>query len=81
MAVLREQGEAFGMGKRPDLAKVLAHPRPDQLMVQLVERVEERTRAELQEQAQQRAAQEEVRRQELANRPRPSQRQGPSMGM
>jgi len=34
-----------------------------------------------QEQAQQRAAQEEARRQELAQRPRPSQRQGPSMGM
>ena len=81
VAVLREGGEAFGMGERPDLAKVLAHPRPDQLMGRLVEEVEVRTRAELQEQAQQRAAQEEARRQEPANRPRPSQRQGPSIGM
>lgn len=81
VAVLREGGDAFGMGKRPDLAKVLAHPRPDQLMGQLVKGVEVRTRVELQEQAQQRAAQEEARRQELASRPRPSERQGPSMSM
>ena len=81
VAMLREGGEAFGMGKRPDLAKVLAHPRPDQLMGRLVEEVEERTRAELQAQAQQRAAQEEARRQELASRPRPSERSGPRMSM
>ena len=81
VAVLREGGEAFGMEEQPDLAKVLAHPRPDRLMFQLVEAVEERTRAELQTQAQQRAAQEEARRQELASRPRPSERQGPSMSM
>ena len=82
--MLRERGEAFGMQKRPDLAKVLAHPRPDQLMGRLVEGVEVRARAELQEQARQRAAQEAAqeatRQQELAQQ-RLSQRSGPSMGM
>ena len=80
-AVLREQGEAYGMGERPNLARVLADARPERVVSGIAEAAEVGMRARLQEQAQQRAAQEEARRQELASRPRPSQRQGPSMGM
>ncbi len=81
VAVLRQGGEAFGMGDRPILAQVLADARPEQVVGEVVEAAEAVTRARLQEQAQERAAQEEARRQELAQRPRPVQRQGPSMGM
>jgi len=79
--VLRERGEAFGMGERPNLAWVLADARPERVVGGIVEAAEAGMRARLQQQAQQRAAQEEARRQELAQRPRSSQRQGPSMGM
>lgn len=75
--VLRQQGEAYGMGERPNLARVLADARPERVVGGIAEAAEAGMRVRLQE----RAAQEEVRRQELANRPRPSQRQGPSMGM
>ncbi len=75
--VLRQQGEAYGMGERPNLARVLADARPERVVGGIAEVAEAGMRVRLQE----RAAQEEVRRQELANRPRPSQRQGPSMGM
>ena len=81
MAVLREGGEAYGMAERPNLARVLADARPERVVGGIVEAAEERTRARLLEQAQQRAAQEEARRQELANRPRPAQRSGPRMSM
>ena len=80
-AVLREQGEAYGMGERSNLARVVIDARPERVVAGIAEVAEDRTRARLQEQAQQRAAQEEVRRQELANRPRPVQRSGPRMGM
>jgi hypothetical protein len=80
-AALRQGGEAFGMGDRPILAQVLADARPERVVVEIVEAAEAVTRARLQEQAQERAAQEEARRQELAQRPRPVQRQGPSMKM
>jgi len=79
--MLRERGEAFGMGERPTLAGVLADARPERVVGEVVEAAEVGMRARLQEQAQERAAQEEARRQELAQRPRPVQRQGPSMGM
>ncbi len=81
VGVLRERGEAFGMAERPILAGVLADARPGRVVGEVVEAAEAGMRLRLQEQAQQRAAQEEARRQELAQRPRPSQRQGPSMGM
>ena len=80
-AVLREQGEAYGVAERPNLARVLADARPERVVGGIAEAAEAGMRARLQEQVVQRAAQEEARRQELANRPRPSQRQGPSMGM
>jgi len=81
VGVLRERGGAFGMAERPTLAGVLADARPERAVGEVVEAAEAGMRARLQEQAQQRAAQEEARRQELASRPRPVQRQGPSMGM
>ncbi len=81
MAVLRERGAAFGMGDRPILAQVLADARPERVVGEVVEAAEAVTRARLQEQAQERAVQEEARRQELAQRPRPVQRQGPGMKM
>ena len=80
-AVLREQGEAYGMGERPNLARVLADARPERVVGGIAEAAEAGMRVRLQEQAQQRAAQEAARRQELANRPRPVQRSGPRMGM
>ena len=80
VAVLRERGDAFGMGERPNLARVLADARPDRAVGGIVATAETGMRARLQEQAQQRAAQEAARRQELANRPQPTQRRGPSLG-
>jgi len=80
-AVLREQGEAYGMGERPNLARVLADARPEQVVVGIVEAAEAGMRVRLQEraaqqQAAQEAAREASRRQSLA-----SQRSGPSMRM
>ncbi len=76
-AVLREQGEAYGMGERPNLARVLADARPEQVVGGIAEAAEAGMRVRLQE----RAAQEAARLQELADRPRPVQRSGPSMRM
>ncbi len=80
-AVLREQGEAYGMGKRPNLARVLADARPEQVVGGIVEAAEAGMRVRLQERAAQQqttqeAAREASRRQSLA-----SQRSGPSMRM
>lgn len=81
VAVLRERGDAFGMGERQTLARVVADAQPERAMGTIVETAETRTRAQLQEQAQQRAAQNEARRQELDSRPQLAPRRGPSMGM
>jgi hypothetical protein len=81
-AVLREQGEAYGMEKRPNLARVLADAQPERVVGGIVEKAEAGTRAMLQERAvQEQAAQEAARQQALAERQRRSERQGPSMGM
>ena len=80
-AVLRERGEAYAMGGRPNLARVVADARPERVVGGIAEAAEAGMRARLQEQAAQRTAQEEASRQEQANRPRPAQRSGPSMGM
>jgi len=76
VGILQQQGEAFGMGERPNLARVLAGARPERAVGGIVEAAETGMRARLQE----RAVQQEAQRQELASRPRPSQRRGPSMG-
>ena len=81
VAVLRERGDAFGMGERQTLARVVSDPRPERVVGAMVEGAETKIRAQLQEQAQQRAAQAETRRQELDSRPRQTPRRGPSMGM
>ena len=80
VAVLRERGDAFGMSERQTLARVLADPRPERAMGAMVETAETKTRAQLQEQAQQRAAQAAARRQEQSYRPQLTPR-GPRMGM
>ena len=80
VAVLRERGDAFGLGERQTLARVVADPRPERAVGAMVETAETRTRAQLQEQAQQRAAQNEARRQEQSYRPQLTPR-GPRMGM
>jgi len=81
VAVLRERGDAFGMGERQTLARVVADAQPERAVGAIVETAETGMRARLQEQAQQRAAQNEARRQELDSRPRQTPRRGPSMGM
>ena len=77
--VLRQQGEAYGLGERPNLTRVLADARPERVVGGIVEAAEARMRAHLQQQrAAQEAAQEAARRQALAQQ---SQRSGPRMGM
>ena len=81
MAVLRKRGDAFSIGGRQTLARVVADPRLERSVSAIAETAETRTRAQRQEQAQQRAAQNEARRQELEPRPRQTPRRGPSMGI
>ena len=73
------------MGERPNLARVLADARPEQVVSGIAETAEAGMRVRLQEQAVQRAAQQQAaqeaareasRRQSLA-----SQRSGPRMRM
>ena len=80
VAVLRERGDAFGMGERKTLARVVADPQPERAVGVIVDTAETKTRAQLQEQAQQRAAQAAARRQEQSYRPQLTPR-GPRMGM
>lgn len=71
----------FGMGERQTLARVAADAQPERAVSAIVETAETGMRARLQEQAQQRAAQNGARRQELDSRPRETPRRDPSMGM
>ena len=80
VAVLRERGDAFGMKERQTLARVVADAQPERAVGAIVETAETKTRAQLQEQAQQRAAQNAARRQEESYRPQLTPR-GPRMGM
>ena len=81
VAALRQQGEAFGLGKRPGLARVLADRTPERLIEGMVDKAEAGARARLeQERAARQAAQEAARRQ-ARERARASQRHGPSLGM
>ena len=81
VAALRQQGEAFGLGKRPGLARVLADRMPERLIEGMVDKAEAGMRARLeQERAARQAAQEAARRQ-ARERARASQRHGPSLGM
>jgi len=75
--VLREQGAAFGMAERPNLARVLADPQPERVVAGILAKAEDGMRAHLRE-----VAEHEIARQQDAARQqavRASQR--PSQGM
>jgi len=77
--VLREQGEAFGMVERPNLARVLADPQPERVVAGILAKAEDGMRAHLKQ-----AAEHEVARQQEAARQqalRASQRPSHGMGM
>jgi Ti-type conjugative transfer relaxase TraA len=75
--VLREQGAAFGMAERPNLARMLADPQPERVVAGIMAAAEDGMRAQLQQ-----AAEQEVARQQEATRQQAVQaRQRPSQGM
>ena len=83
-AVLRERGEVFGLAERPNLQRVLADAKPEQVIAGIVADSEgaqrEQRRAEVQAQAhaQERARQAEEAARRVTLRPRG---RGPSLGM
>ena len=79
--VLREQGEAFGMGERPNLARVLADARPEQVVSGIAGAAEAGMRARLQERAAQQQAAQEAAREASRRQSLESQRSGPRMRM
>ena len=79
--VLREQGEAFGMAERPNLARVLADPQPERVVAGIVEAAEAGMRVQLQERAAQQQAAQEAAREASRRQSVASQRSGPSMRM
>ncbi len=74
--VLREQGEAFGMAERPNLARIVADREPERVVAGIMAAAEDGMRAHL---ATAREAEREATRQREAQAPRPSR--GMSMGM
>jgi Ti-type conjugative transfer relaxase TraA len=76
--VLREQGEAFGMAERPNLARVLADPQPERVVAGIMAAAEDGMRVQLQQAAEQEIArqQEATRQQAVRARQRPSQGMG-----
>ncbi len=77
--VLREQGAAFGMAERPNLARVLADPQPERVVAGIMAAAEDGMRAQLKQ-----AAEQEIVRQQEATRQqalRASQRPSQGMGM
>ncbi len=76
--VLREQGAAFGMAERPNLARVLADPQPERVVAGILAKAEDGMRAELKQAAEQEIArqQEATRQQALRAGQRPSQGMG-----
>jgi Ti-type conjugative transfer relaxase TraA len=79
--VLREQGEAFGMTERPNLARMLADPQPERVVAGIVEAAEAGMRVQLQERAAQQQAAQEAAREASRRQSVASQRSGPSMRM
>ena len=75
--VLREQGEAFGMAERPNLARVLADPDPERVVQGMMASAEDGMRVQLKAAAEREAALQ--REQQLRAAQRPSR--GMSMGM
>jgi len=80
--VLREQGAAFGMAERPNLARVLADPQPERVVAGIMAVAEDGMRAELKQAAEQEIArqQEATRQQAVQARQGPSRSQGMGMG-
>jgi len=75
--VLREQGAAFGMAERPNLARVLADPQPERVVAGILAKAEDGMRAHLKE-----VAQQEIARQQEATRQQAVRAaQGPTRGM
>ena len=76
--VLREQGEAFAMAKRPDLARIVAERDPERAVAGIMAKAEDGARAQLRA-----AAELEVARQrqlQARQAPRLDRDRGPSMG-
>ncbi len=77
--VLREQGAAFGMAERPNLARVLADPQPERVVAGILAKAEDGMRAQLRQAAEQEITwQQEATRQQAV---RASQRPSQGMGM
>jgi hypothetical protein len=75
--VLQEQGEAFGMAERPNLARIVADRAPERVVAGIMATAEDGMR----EQIRAAAELEAVRRQEERARQAPRLSRGPSMGM
>ena len=75
--VLREQGEAFGMAERPNLARIVADREPERVVAGIMAKAEDGMR----EQIRAAAELEAVRQRELRARQAPRLSRGPSMGM
>jgi Ti-type conjugative transfer relaxase TraA len=75
--VLREQGEAFGMAERPNLARIVADREPERVVAGIMAKAEDGMREQLRAAAELEA----VRQRELRARQAPRPSRGPSMGM
>ena len=75
--VLREQGEAFGMAERPNLARIVADREPERVVAGIMAKAEDGMREQLRAAAELEAA----RQRELRARQAPRLSRGPSMGM
>ena len=75
--VLREQGEAFGMAERPNLARIVADREPERVVAGIMAKAEDGMRMQIKAAAELEA----VRRQEERARQAPRLSRGPSMGM
>ncbi len=83
--VLREQGEAFGMAERPNLARIVADREPERVVAGIMAKAEDGMREQLRAAAEREIARqhEERARQQQEERARQGLRpsRGPSMGM
>ena len=75
--VLQEQGEAFGMAERPNLARIVADREPEQVVAGIMVKAEDGMREQLRAAAELEAA----RQRELRAQQSPRLSRGPSMGM
>ena len=81
--VLRERGAEFGMGERPDLARIVASTQPEQVVAAVMDASENELRTSLRQQAaieKERVAKDALRRQEQARQQQVRPSSGPSPG-